>query len=221
MFASIAALALSACTQATSPEQVASENAGADSKAKSSASKPAAGSAETEPTGEPAWQQVSTDALSDSAKARLEEAKKAKQMLGSMLVKELTAAVEGGNFARGVEVCKEAAPKVADQVSEQYDVAVGRTSFKVRNPDNAPRAWAEPYVEERVKEDVVLMGPKDTLAYLSPIKTAAVCLNCHGTAEQIPEDVQQMIAEAYPQDEATGFAEGDLRGWFWVEVAER
>jgi hypothetical protein len=25
-------------------------------------------------------------------------------------------------------------------------------------------------------------------------------------------------AAKYPKDQATGFKEGDLRGWFWVEV---
>jgi hypothetical protein len=26
------------------------------------------------------------------------------------------------------------------------------------------------------------------------------------------------LAGAYPQDRATGFAPGDLRGWMWAEV---
>jgi hypothetical protein len=26
------------------------------------------------------------------------------------------------------------------------------------------------------------------------------------------------LAARYPDDRATGFAPGDLRGWFWVEV---
>ncbi len=30
--------------------------------------------------------------------------------------------------------------------------------------------------------------------------------------------VKEVLASGYPRDEATGFAEGDLRGWFWIEV---
>jgi hypothetical protein len=164
------------------------------------------------------WKRVDADALPQSAKARLQEAQKAKKALGQKLMGELTAAVQGGDFARGVEVCKKAAPQVAKTVSSRYDVEIGRTSFKVRNPDNRPRDWAEPFVEARVTEDVVLTGPENTVAYMSPIKMAEVCTNCHGAADQIPGEVERMLAEKYPQDEATGFAEGDLRGWFWVEV---
>jgi len=39
-----------------------------------------------------------------------------------------------------------------------------------------------------------------------------------GTAETITEEVATAIAENYPEDMATGFTEGDLRGWLWVEV---
>jgi hypothetical protein len=31
-------------------------------------------------------------------------------------------------------------------------------------------------------------------------------------------DVRQALLQRYPEDRAIGYAEGDLRGWFWVEV---
>jgi hypothetical protein len=34
----------------------------------------------------------------------------------------------------------------------------------------------------------------------------------------IPDEVKQTLAKEYPDDQATGFEEGDLRGWFWIEV---
>ena len=44
------------------------------------------------------------------------------------------------------------------------------------------------------------------------------CLACHGPAEALDEEVRVALAELYPEDRATGFRSGDLRGWFWVEV---
>jgi len=41
---------------------------------------------------------------------------------------------------------------------------------------------------------------------------------CHGPEDTIPQDVKDAIGEHYPEDQATGFRKGDLRGWFWVEV---
>jgi hypothetical protein len=45
-----------------------------------------------------------------------------------------------------------------------------------------------------------------------PIRLKAQCLTCHGPTESIPEPVRVALRELYPQDEATGFAENDLRG---------
>lgn len=51
-----------------------------------------------------------------------------------------------------------------------------------------------------------------------PIKLKKACLTCHGPADTIAADVKSKLAELYPTDDATGFSEGDLRGWFWIEV---
>ena len=167
------------------------------------------------------WVRTRPDQLSERGKATLEQAKRAQKALGSTLMGELTSAVEKGDFARGVEVCKEAAPRVQARVSADHRVELGRTSFKVRNPNNRPPAWAEPYVQARAKEDVILTRSDGELAYLSPIIMGELCTKCHGTAAQMPDDVRRMIADKYPEDEATGFQAGDLRGWFWVRSAGR
>ena len=51
--------------------------------------------------------------------------------------------------------------------------------------------------------------------YAEPIVTQGMCLVCHGS--NIEAGVAARTAELYPEDQATGFAEGDLRGVFWVE----
>jgi hypothetical protein len=167
------------------------------------------------------WRRVDAEKLSPSMQSELQTAMSAKKALGSSLVKELTSAIEGGDFSAGVTVCKEAAPSIAEKVAENEAVKIGRTSFRLRNPENTAPAWAAPYVDAKTAEDVILEGPQGELGYLSPIKTAAICLKCHGSPDEIPAEVQAMLAETYPEDRATGFAEGDLRGWFWVEVAAR
>jgi hypothetical protein len=42
-----------------------------------------------------------------------------------------------------------------------------------------------------------------------------LCLTCHGS--NLDADIAASIAERYPEDRATGFEAGDLRGVFWVE----
>lgn len=221
LFFSVALLA--ACEQKDSPggkqEEDKLENESA-SKAREE-SKPAAAKKSTrnESAGSRnEWSRIDPESLSSDDKEKLQRAKEATKKLGGTLMGELGKAVGEGDFAHGIEVCNIRAPEIRGRiVDEDERVEIGRTSFKLRNSDNTPPDWAKPYVDQRMAEEVVLKGPQDQLGLLAPIRLKEFCTNCHGTKEQIPDDVEQMLAQKYPNDRATGFAAGDLRGWFWVE----
>jgi hypothetical protein len=53
--------------------------------------------------------------------------------------------------AEAISVCKTEAPKLAQQVSQKHGLAIGRTSFRLRNPDNQPPAWAQSLVADHVR----------------------------------------------------------------------
>lgn len=165
----------------------------------------------------PTWKAVEHEELTKSQRDQLERAKKAQKQLGKTLVGALSQAVAEDGFPAAIKVCNTAAPEIAEKVHRDSGVKIGRTSFKLRNPDNEPPTWAKPYVEERRAEPVVLRG-NGHLAYMAPIKMGELCVNCHGPQEKLAEGVSAKLAELYPQDEATGFEAGDLRGWFWIEV---
>jgi hypothetical protein len=48
----------------------------------------------------------------------------------------------------------------------------------------------------------------------------SACLGCHGPAASIQPMVKEAIAARYPADRAVGYAEGDFRGFLWVEAAK-
>ena len=58
--------------------------------------------------------------------------------------------------------------------------------------------------------------PDGRIAYAEPLVIQPVCLTCHG-AEVGPE-IKAAIAERYPQDQATGYKLGELRGVIWAEL---
>jgi len=149
---------------------------------------------------------------------QVQEAKAAIGALASNLMGTLKSAVGQGDFEAGIQACKVAAPSLTRQVGDERTLEIGRTSFRLRNPANAPRDWAAPHVEARVEEAVVERTEDGTLRYLSPIRMKAPCLKCHGGPEDIPDAVSAKLAKLYPKDQATGFQEGALRGYFWVEV---
>jgi hypothetical protein len=90
--------------------------------------------------------------------------------------------------------------------------------LKLRNPQNQPPAWAQDLFDRSVAEPTFLENKHGEFAALLPIKLQAQCLLCHGSGEQVPANVKNALAQRYPNDQATGFKEGDLRGWFWIEV---
>jgi hypothetical protein len=48
-----------------------------------------------------------------------------------------------------------------------------------------------------------------------------LCLQCHGTADTIAPEVRQAIETLYPNDLATGYTVGELRGLIRVTVPAR
>jgi hypothetical protein len=164
------------------------------------------------------WQLIASYKFTDTQEAQRELALAAVNAMMSENMGELEAALAGGDPAEGITACRIKAPEIARRVGEQFGVTIGRTSFALRNPDNKPPAWAEEQVAERVGEPTFLAGPAGEFGALLPIRLKAECQMCHGPQDMIAEETLSAIAEQYPDDQGVGFAEGDLRGWFWIEV---
>jgi len=136
--------------------------------------------------------------------------------------RDLQAALKQG-LAQGpveaISACRVEAPAIAGRLSTD-GVRVGRASHKLRNPANAAPDWVAPilarYVEDpEARAPVAAPLGDDRAGWVEPIMMQPLCLTCHG-AEIAPE-VKARIDALYPEDQATGFEVGDLRGVFWVE----
>ena len=142
----------------------------------------------------------------------------AKDKLFESLSGELMKSIGENGPAKSIAVCKTRAPEIAEFVSNETGVRIGRTSFKLRNDANQPPEWATSFVSKRVETPIEVELPEDGLGVLLPIRLKATCTLCHGTEKQIMPEVKAAIVANYPQDDATGFSEGDVRGYFWIEV---
>lgn len=150
-------------------------------------------------------------------------AEQAMNELQRALLTRLTAAMTRGGPAAAVEVCRTDARTIAESVAKAQGLELGRTSHRLRNPANVPRAWARPTVEaaagaKAAAERLRVFDLGDRVGVLRPIGTAEACTTCHGAADDVHRSIAATLAAAYPQDRATGFAAGDLRGWMWAEV---
>ena len=117
-----------------------------------------------------------------------------------------------------ISVCSMEAPSIAAELSVD-GVVMGRSSHKLRNPDNAPPRWLAAHVDGfadgKQQGPLVLELEDGRYGYAEPITTQGMCLICHG--ESLAPDIAARIGEAYPEDKAKGFREGDVRGVFWAE----
>lgn len=140
------------------------------------------------------------------------------------LLQMLTAALNEGGPAAAIRVCKADAPALAAAAGNEFDVDVGRTSFRLRNPKNAPRPWAQPFVAAAAGQKASAVGPRvvdlggGRVGVLRPIPMQPMCAACHGPRDQIDPTVRAALAESYPTDRAVGFQEGEVRGFVWAET---
>ena len=143
------------------------------------------------------------------------------------LKQELMSGMQAGGPVNAISVCNLTAPAIANTYSTREGRTVSRTSLRTRNPANAPTDWQRTVLEsfdernaagekpatleyhEVVKQD----GVRE-LRYMKAIPTAELCLACHGEAVDL--NVKNRLAKLYPEDQATGYRAGDIRGAFVV-----
>jgi len=136
--------------------------------------------------------------------------------------KDLQQALKSG-LAHGpdeaIQVCRVKAPGIANSLSVA-GVRMGRTSHKLRNPDNTAPDWVSPimqtFLDDPSSREPLAVGLADNRwGYVEPIMLQPLCLTCHGS--ELAPGVAEQISELYPEDHAIGFEAGDLRGVFWLE----
>lgn len=128
-----------------------------------------------------------------------------------------------------IDFCTVQAPRIADEVMASHGVRLGRTSERVRNPANAATDWQAEVLREfaanvadgeapEAQRAVMRDGLPDGVAlrFMRGIRVEEPCTLCHGRG--IDPAIAGKIAANYPDDAATGYGEGELRGAFWVEV---
>jgi hypothetical protein len=154
-----------------------------------------------------------------------DDARKAAGGLIQTLGGELKSALTAGGPAGAIGVCKEKAPRIAAEASAKTGMQVKRVSAKNRNPKGVPDDWetqALAQLEKRLAagekpETLDMHAVVDTpdgkvFRYAKALVTQPLCLNCHGDPDKMPPDVKARLAVEYPNDKATGYAPGMIRG---------
>lgn len=151
------------------------------------------------------------------------DAKATVQAFGGALKSELIAAMQSGGPVNALNVCNVKAMPITASVSEQRDAQISRVSLKNRNPGNTPNDWQKLVLEDfdnraAAGEDIATMASvsvididgKKQLRFMKAVPTEGACLACHG--QNIAPDIQTKLYDLYPEDKATGYTLGQVRG---------
>jgi len=162
-----------------------------------------------------------------STEAEVAAAKAAIKEFAGALQTELKTAMKAGGPIAAIGVCNTQAMPITAQVSADRGMALSRVSLKNRNPANAANDWQSAVLEDFEQKklagkDITKLAWSETVKvddgqefrFMKAVPTGEVCLKCHGT--QIAPEVSRILASLYPEDRATGYKEGDIRGAFVV-----
>jgi hypothetical protein len=168
-------------------------------------------------------------ALADDA-ALIAETKKTALAIPPKLLQMVQEEIDKGSYHGAIAACNDKAPKMAAAASQNTGWAIRRVSLKNRNPKAVPDDWERGVLEDfdrrraagenaanMEKAEIVAEGDKRVLRYMKALPTQGLCLNCHGTDDKIKPEVKARLSELYPQDKATGYAEGQIRGALTVK----
>jgi len=169
-----------------------------------------------------------SDQQSDTnTQAEIAAAKVAIKEFAGALQTELKGAMKAGGPLAAIAVCNTQAMPITARVSADKGMHLSRVSLKNRNPANAPNNWQAAVLEDFEKKrmagnDITQLGWTETVdvngvqefRFMKAIPTGEGCLRCHGS--ELAPDVSQILGQLYPQDLATGYKVGDIRGAFVV-----
>jgi hypothetical protein len=146
----------------------------------------------------------------------------------SLLSSNLQTAMQQGGVSNALPFCSLAASPLTAGMAGKYGVTIRRVTHKPRNPADRANATESAILQQF---EVALNGTNpppsfvtnfttSTASYFAPIMlNNELCLKCHGeTGKDISTENVAVIHRLYPQDEATGFKLGQLRGAWRIDI---
>jgi hypothetical protein len=153
----------------------------------------------------------------------------AKEAFG-VLSGNLGRAITENGINNALHFCSVHATGLAGGVAQTNQVTLKRVSERARNLENRAKAEELVLLESfrTALKTSALVAPEvrtnaaGRFVFYAPIMlNNPVCLKCHGDPERdIAADTMALIRKLYPEDRATGFKFGELRGMWRIEFLE-
>jgi hypothetical protein len=159
-------------------------------------------------------------------KAMKKEAQEVTKELVSKLGAALKSALSESGPEDAISVCRDIAPMLANSLSRRTGWKVTRVSLQARNPlIGQPDAWEQEVLQHFDEEIAGGVNPRQLVVaetvyepegeyfrFMKALPVNPICLTCHGTDRTIPASVRERLDQEYPNDRATGYYAGQIRG---------
>jgi len=144
-----------------------------------------------------------------------------------LLSSNLQTAMQSGGVNNALPFCSLAASPLTASLAEKHGVTLRRVTHKARNPTNKANETELAVLIAFENALTASSNPPlpfatnlvaDHATFFAPIVNNELCLKCHGEPGKdfSPENLA-VIKQHYPQDEATGFKLGQLRGAWRID----
>lgn len=166
------------------------------------------------------------DTIPQSEINYLESGKQFAIQTKSSLANYLITAISEKGTEGAVEFCNTKAIPITDSMSLVLDAKIKRVSDKPRNPENAAdnneldyiNKWKAAKLNGEEQPPIVTEMNGKMVGYY-PIITNQMCMQCHGKPnEDISMATLKKIKKLYPNDQAVGYGENEIRGIFVIEM---
>lgn len=146
-----------------------------------------------------------------------------------VLASNLVGAIQEKRTEVALEFCNIQAIPLTDSMAVELQAHIKRVTDQPRNPDNLANESELEYIRS-AKSDLsegnevtpaIHYANGKVIGYY-PIITNQLCMQCHGNENsQINQATREKIKTLYPDDQATGYDVGELRGIWVVEMEEQ
>lgn len=150
-----------------------------------------------------------------------------KQTLG----KNLQDAIQDGGIENAIGFCNLNAMPLVDSLNRKFGARIRRVSSRVRNPEDRPVGVEQEILEAyeyqwqdsvALEENIQVVNENEYLFTKPILVDNALCLYCHGKPSNgLTAETEQFIKSKYPDDEATGYEIGDLRGMWSITIPKK
>ena len=157
-----------------------------------------------------------------------EIAKSALKVTAQTFQSALMTAIQEEGVPGAIEYCNTNAMEIVKKLDDSLNISIKRVTNKTRNPADSltgieKEIW-EAYNYNPSQATAQLQEFSDTeLIFTQPILIGSgVCLNCHGgVGAEVTNENYELIKTRYPNDQATGYQLGDLRGMWRLIIPKK